>query len=272
MVDPSLAADYAALGLAPGASAEEIKQAWRRMAKATHPDLNPGDPDAARRFRLAQAAHARLTDPTRGTAGAAPRRAGPDEDWVDACAWIAEAHLLRLRVDVLPRYATRFRGGPSLVAALMGAADRGLAEAAPTEPPTAWGRAWSRGAWKRVELVVEDAPDYRGFGPVSLLHRDGRARIVLRPHVIWAEGIREEDVLRPAVRRAVDLAVVAAAPVVLGVRALEEPDRAWWVGRLFWPAVWLVVALFSVFLLAASWRAANGPERAIPERAEWKVP
>jgi hypothetical protein len=35
---------------------EDIKLAWRRMAKANHPDVNPDDPAAAERFRTAQAA------------------------------------------------------------------------------------------------------------------------------------------------------------------------------------------------------------------------
>lgn len=39
-----------ALGLGPGASAEDIKSAYRRESKRVHPDLNPGDPTAAERF------------------------------------------------------------------------------------------------------------------------------------------------------------------------------------------------------------------------------
>lgn len=39
-----------ALGLEPGASAEDIKSAYRRESKRVHPDLNPGDPNAAARF------------------------------------------------------------------------------------------------------------------------------------------------------------------------------------------------------------------------------
>jgi curved DNA-binding protein CbpA len=39
------------------ASFDEIKAAHRRLAKASHPDLKPGDEDAAKRFQAVQAAY-----------------------------------------------------------------------------------------------------------------------------------------------------------------------------------------------------------------------
>lgn len=45
------------LGVGPHASAEEIKTAYRRLAKQHHPDLNPGDPGAADRFKRINAAY-----------------------------------------------------------------------------------------------------------------------------------------------------------------------------------------------------------------------
>ncbi|HEY0131177.1 MAG TPA: DnaJ domain-containing protein, partial [Allosphingosinicella sp.] len=36
---------------------ESIKAAWRRLAKANHPDAAPGDADAAKRFQAVQAAY-----------------------------------------------------------------------------------------------------------------------------------------------------------------------------------------------------------------------
>lgn len=44
------------LELETDASFEDVKLAWRRLAKANHPDVKPGDNDAADRFRKAQAA------------------------------------------------------------------------------------------------------------------------------------------------------------------------------------------------------------------------
>lgn len=51
----------AVLGLAPGASREDVKSAYRRVARENHPDRNPNDPDAAERFRSATEAYRNLT-------------------------------------------------------------------------------------------------------------------------------------------------------------------------------------------------------------------
>ena len=45
------------LELESDASFEEVKTAWRRLAKANHPDVKPGDEAAAERFRKVQAAY-----------------------------------------------------------------------------------------------------------------------------------------------------------------------------------------------------------------------
>lgn len=43
--------------LPPDADEAQVKAAHRRLAKENHPDVNPADPDAARRFQAAQAAY-----------------------------------------------------------------------------------------------------------------------------------------------------------------------------------------------------------------------
>jgi DnaJ domain len=45
------AGDFATLGLQPGATAEEIRAAYRRLVKVHHPDRNPGDVEALATFR-----------------------------------------------------------------------------------------------------------------------------------------------------------------------------------------------------------------------------
>jgi DnaJ domain len=45
------------LGLESDADFDLIKGAWRMLAKANHPDLKPGDKDAAKRFQTIQASY-----------------------------------------------------------------------------------------------------------------------------------------------------------------------------------------------------------------------
>jgi hypothetical protein len=59
---------YELLGVSPDASDEALKTAYRKLAKMHHPDLNPDDPDAARRFRQVAAAIAILCDDKRRAA------------------------------------------------------------------------------------------------------------------------------------------------------------------------------------------------------------
>ena len=42
---------YATLGVAKAASAKEIKQAFRKLARKHHPDVNPGDSAAEAKFK-----------------------------------------------------------------------------------------------------------------------------------------------------------------------------------------------------------------------------
>jgi hypothetical protein len=46
-----------ALELESDASFDDVRAAWRRLAKENHPDVRPGDPNAAVRFQAVQAAY-----------------------------------------------------------------------------------------------------------------------------------------------------------------------------------------------------------------------
>ncbi|MBK8913071.1 MAG: DnaJ domain-containing protein [Phycisphaerales bacterium] len=56
---------YQILGVSRTATEAEIKTAYRRLAKQHHPDRNPGDKAAERRFKEVQAAYEVLSDPQR---------------------------------------------------------------------------------------------------------------------------------------------------------------------------------------------------------------
>src|SRR6201987_1531483 len=81
---------YETLGVPRKADAEEIRKAYRKLARKSHPDLNPGDKSSEERFKNVQEAYDVLSDPKKrqmydqfgfysenGYPGAGPGGAGP---------------------------------------------------------------------------------------------------------------------------------------------------------------------------------------------------
>ncbi|HVU57921.1 MAG TPA: DnaJ C-terminal domain-containing protein [Puia sp.] len=54
---------YKILGIQKNATADEIKAAYRKLARQHHPDLNPNDPEASKRFQAINEANEVLSDP-----------------------------------------------------------------------------------------------------------------------------------------------------------------------------------------------------------------
>lgn len=77
---------YEVLGVARGASAAEIKKSYRKLARKLHPDVNPGDASAQKRFQEVQEAYDVLSDDEKRRAydrfgHAGPRMEEPAEDF-----------------------------------------------------------------------------------------------------------------------------------------------------------------------------------------------
>ncbi len=80
---------YQVLGVSRTASADEIKRAYRRLAKEHHPDRNPDNPNAERMFKEVQHAYSVLSDKSKreqydrfGEIGAGDFRTGPGGEQV----------------------------------------------------------------------------------------------------------------------------------------------------------------------------------------------
>jgi molecular chaperone DnaJ len=70
---------YQVLGVPDTATPEDVKKAYRRLAKQYHPDANPNNPSAAERFKEISEAHTVLSDPEKRKQYDAMRRYGAFE-------------------------------------------------------------------------------------------------------------------------------------------------------------------------------------------------
>ena len=84
---------YEVLGIQKGASEDEIKKAYKKLARKYHPDMNPGDKEAEEKFKEINEANEVLSDPTKkarydqfGFAGVDPNYGAGGPGWGDGAA------------------------------------------------------------------------------------------------------------------------------------------------------------------------------------------
>ena len=124
---------YKILGVDKSASQDDVKKAYKKLARKYHPDLNPNDPDAHRKFQEINEANEVLSDPEKRKKydqygenwkhadefeaqqqqyrqyGAAPATAANSPTSSNRCsaAWVAEADTATVSADKTTRQNCR---------------------------------------------------------------------------------------------------------------------------------------------------------------------
>jgi curved DNA-binding protein CbpA len=245
------------LGVEEGASAAEVKKAWRKLALKHHPDQNPDDPQADARFKAVQEAYETLTSGVDAPAASAGE--SPDDDWLDTLAWMTAHRSREVLEEILPRYIAVYGLGHTLGFKVREAlAARDLEGQAPDLEPSRWRRWRIRRALRHVDVDVSEA---RWAGNLVSLRRTHKgSELRLEAYGFWRHAPRDEDDLREAVFRTVELGLAGAVPLAMGLtrspQTLEgalTADAERWRQQAVLRGVWGAVALTCLALLSTAW-------------------
>lgn len=183
---------YALLELSADATPDEIKRAYRRLAKRWHPDRNPNNPEAAERFKAIAAAFEMLSEPGRRRKFDA-RRAGEarDDDFLDRVADAVERGQRWAEQVVVPHIASRYRGA-GVEMAVTFVRDAAMLRPGRLTPEISRLGRWRARRWLDGVEVSFDA----GLGsPTALIRGRRGARILVSPQALWSSGVRDADQL-----------------------------------------------------------------------------
>jgi curved DNA-binding protein CbpA len=169
---------YALLGLTQDATLAAIKKAYRRLARQHHPDKNPGDPNAAERFRDLTEAYDTLTNPARREVYDATYQPAPGTGVTPpAPDSYVISRVLAVLEDIWAAIRARHPEIPAVV----------LIIASGTEGrQRLWGHhapnRWVAGTQARAEIMISGEGLQRGSRPIlgTLLHEAAHALAAAR--------------------------------------------------------------------------------------------
>lgn len=207
---------WEALGVDRGASVAEIKAAYRRRARETHPDRNPGDPTSEARFKEVVAAWEALMDPATRQALERQARGELPEAFLDDLANAIERAQTWIEVAVLPEVVRGWRGDGAEAAARFLTGLAALEPPRTFEPPPWTAKRRAARIFRTVQVSIERRP---GTDVSALARRPYGYEILVNPDPIWRAGIRNPEDVDAVVMRL--LLARYAQVVALGVRGAQ---------------------------------------------------
>ncbi|KNY17494.1 molecular chaperone DnaJ [Shinella sp. SUS2] len=199
---------YSVLGVKRNAGQEEIKAAWRSLAKAVHPDQNHDDPNATVRFTEAGRAYDILRDPDKRSRYDRQQREAELRRMEQMRRQQAER---KARSEAPPRVSNE--DAEDMIARIFGVDSRGQPAEAKVQgqaqpQPRAQQQAQAAGAAAQDarkaadEPEIEEAPQGRGVAPASSLIsaiirriRGSRVKVETAPDFVADVTVSVEDIL-----------------------------------------------------------------------------
>jgi len=221
---------YAVLGVAVDATRAEIRTAYRQLARATHPDRHPNDPDAEARFKAVAAAwdilgdddKRRAFDLAQGRARSAT--VAPDEA-VDAVAAAVERAQDWAERGVLPQVASRWRGRGAEAVGWAWQEREALVRPGALPEVSWWARRRARQLASEVVVVLAPWPLHQA---TALFRRRRGWELQIDPTALWRAGFRSTE-LDDAV---MELLVTRYLQILAVARFLPPPTDDGWAEAL----------------------------------------